>query len=248
MSAGGRKILAVIPCRYDSTRLPGKPLADICGKTMIERVYEAVSSADGIDRVVVAADDERIADAVTAFAGQVMMTSRDHKNGTSRVAEVASRIECDYVLNVQGDEPLLDARSLGELAGALSSGGVLSATLCCEISDPAQIDSTAVVKVVRAQNGDALYFSRSRIPFPRVSGSAKVYSHIGVYGFERGFLDTVAALPQTPLAEAESLEQLKILESGYAMRVVETAYPPRGPSVDTPEDLAIVRKIFSRMV
>ena len=244
----GKKVLAVIPCRYDSTRLPGKPLADILGKPMIRHVYEQVSRAEKLDAVVIATDDERIVDAVRAFGGRVELTSREHANGTSRVAEVAARNDCDYVLNVQGDEPLLDPRSLDELAEGLLLEGVKSATLCCSIEDEASLSDPATVKVVRNLAGDALYFSRSRIPFVRDASGIKTFAHIGVYGFEKNFLAPVAGLPQTPLAEAESLEQLKVLENGYAMRVIETKYPPRGPSVDTPEDLARVREILARVV
>lgn len=241
------KILAVIPCRYDSTRLPGKPLADIGGKPMIQRVCERVSLAESIGGVVVATDDPRIAAAVSAFGGRAEMTSKDHPNGTSRVAEVAARNDCAYVLNVQGDEPLLDPRSLDELALALTNGA-RAATLCRAVQDEESLSSPSVVKVVRGLSGDALYFSRSPIPFARNAGAARTFAHIGIYGFEKAFLETFVRLPQTPLAEAESLEQLKIMEHGYALRVIETRYPPAGPGVDTPEDLERVRKILAEMV
>ena len=246
--ASDKKILAVIPCRYDSTRLPGKPLADIGGKPMIQRVYERVSRSTMIGEVIVATDDGRIADAVRAFGGRAEMTSPDHPNGTCRAAEAASRVECGFVLNVQGDEPLIDPRSLDELATALIHGGAPAATLCCAVHDEGAIDDPSLVKVTRSLEGLALYFSRSRIPFPRNAGAAPVYAHIGVYGFDRAFLEMYTRLPPTPLAEAESLEQLKILEHGYALRVIETKYPPAGPGVDTPEDLERVRKILAEMV
>ncbi len=242
------KVLAVIPSRYDATRLPGKPLADIHGKPMIQHVYEAVLRAKSIDTVAVATDDERVMEAVKAFGGQSYMTSRDHISGTSRVAEVASLAafaDFGYVLNVQGDEPLLDPRSLDELVSGLTNDGVQSATLCYAVCDEAALASPACVKVVRGLSGDALYFSRSTIPFMRNRTGLAVYGHIGIYGFEKNFLKAFAALPQTPLAEAESLEQLKILENGYRMRVIETTFPPRGPSVDTPEDLECVRRILA---
>lgn len=243
-----KRVLAVIPCRYGATRLPGKPLADILGKPMIRRVYEQVSLAKKVDAVVVATDDERIAEAVRSFGGRAELTDRDHANGTSRVAEVAARGDCEYVLNVQGDEPLLDPRSLDELAEALLEGGAASATLCFQIRDGAALSDPAAVKVVRNLAGDALYFSRSQIPFVRNETGLGVYAHIGIYGFGRNFLETFARLPGTPLAETESLEQLKILENGMSMRVIETKYPPRGPSVDTPEDLERVREILAGMI
>lgn len=249
MSGGAdKKILAVIPCRYGATRLPGKPLADILGKPMIQRVYELALRAEMVGGVVVATDDERIAAAVRSFGGRVELTAGDHASGTSRVAEVAARSDCGYVLNVQGDEPLLDPRALDELAKALLDGGVESATLCYPIRDEASLSDSATVKVVRSLAGDALYFSRSQIPFVRSQTGGAIYAHIGVYGFEKNFLAAFARLPQTPLAETESLEQLKILENGMAMRVVETKYPPKGPSVDTPEDLARVREILAGMI
>lgn len=243
-----KKVLAVIPCRYDATRLPGKPLADIHGKPMIQHVYEQASRAKKIDDVVIATDDERIVDAVRAFGGRVELTSKEHANGTSRVAEVAARNDCDYVLNIQGDEPLLDPRSLDELIDGLVQEGVKSATLCYAVDDEASLAAPAVVKVARNLAGDALYFSRSQIPFVRNATGVKIYAHIGIYGFEKDFLATVSRLEQTPLAETESLEQLKILENGHAMRVIETEYPPKGPSVDTPEDLAKVIEIMAGMV
>lgn len=247
IEALSRRIIAVIPCRYDSTRLPGKPLSDIGGKPMIQHVCERVSLAESISEVIVATDDSRIAEAVRAFGGRAEMTSKDHPNGTSRVAEVAAGIDCACVLNVQGDEPLLDPRSLGELAQPLLRGA-RAATLCCAIGDDESLSSPSVVKVVRGLSGDALYFSRSPIPFARNAGAARAFAHIGIYGFEKAFLETFVRLPQTPLAEAESLEQLKILEHGFPLHVIETKYPPEGPGVDTPEDLERVRKILAEMV
>jgi len=241
------KILGVIPARYASTRLPGKPLADICGKTLVQRVYERASRSSLLDRLVVATDDERILKAVHAFGGDAMLTSPDHPNGTCRVAEAAEMFEGDIVLNIQGDEPLLDPLMVGEVAQVLiDDESAHSSTLCVPVADPALLSDPSVVKVVRDLRGFALYFSRFPIPFIRSEeGAPPVYEHVGIYGFRREFLSRYVTLPPTPLSLAESLEQLKILEHGYSMKVAVTAAKREGPSVDTPEDLEAVRRIVA---
>lgn len=239
------RILGVIPARFASTRLPGKPLADICGKPLIRHVYERALRSSLLDRLVVATDDRRIFEAVEGFGGMAVMTSPDHPNGTCRAAEVAEAMETDLVLNIQGDEPLLDPRMIDEVAGALEADETAdSATLCAPLGDPASLTDPNTVKVVRDLRGFALYFSRSPIPFPRVRGACQPYVHIGIYGFRREFLLRYAALEPTPLSTAESLEQLKIIEHGYSMKVVVTEADQAGPSVDTPEDLEAVRRIM----
>jgi 3-deoxy-manno-octulosonate cytidylyltransferase (CMP-KDO synthetase) len=238
------KILGVIPARYASTRLPGKPLADICGKTLIQRVYERASRSSLLDRLVVATDDERILNAVRTFGGEAVLTSPDHPNGTCRAAEAAGMFDGEIVLNIQGDEPLLDPMMVDEVARILEEDeSVPSSTLCSPITDPALFADSSAVKVVRDLRGFALYFSRSPIPFCR--NESTIYEHIGIYGFSREFLNVYASLPQTPLSTAESLEQLKILEHGYSMKVGVTAAGRKGPSVDTPEDLEAVRRILA---
>ena len=244
-----KKILGVIPARWGSTRFPGKPLADLCGKPMIRYVYEHAKSAKSLFDVAVATDDERICNAVLAFGGRAVMTSADHPNGTSRAEEALrkrsaeSGIEYDAVINIQGDEPLLDAIMIDEVAEALSEPGVSFATLCRPLSKADQ-GNPNVVKVVMAQNGDAMYFSRSLIPYPRHESSVPFYQHIGIYGYTSEFLRRYAELPMTPMAEAESLEQLKALEHGYKIRVKVTSCKENGRGVDTPEDLEEVRKIL----
>ena len=244
LSGSRRNILGVIPARYASTRLPGKPLADICGKPMIRHVWERARLSKSLSAIVVATDDPRVCDAVRAFGGEAVLTSPDHPNGTSRAEEAARGRDAWAVINIQGDEPLLDPLMIDEVAGALAEPGVEFATLCRPLLDEADRADPNTVKVVLAQNGDALYFSRSLIPYPRHEPAVPVYQHIGIYGYSMAFLRRYAELPMTPLAEAESLEQLKALEHGYRIRVRVTAsaLPSRG--VDTPEDLEAVRDIL----
>ncbi|MGI6253549.1 MAG: 3-deoxy-manno-octulosonate cytidylyltransferase [Aminivibrio sp.] len=237
------KVLGVIPARYGSTRLPGKPLADIQGKTLIRRVYERASLSKALHRLLVATDDARIMEEVKSFGGNCVLTSPDHPNGTCRSAEVAQNEGADIIINIQGDEPLLDPLMIDETTELLRTGDAVSSTLCEPMEDEKSISDPNVVKVVMDQLGYALYFSRSSIPFPRVKGAATVYRHIGIYGYRRDFLFTYAALPATPLSEAESLEQLRILEHGYKMKVGVTK-GRCGPSVDTPEDLKKVRELI----
>lgn len=244
-----KKVLGVLPARYASTRLPGKPLLDIAGKPMIRHVYERALSAKLLDECVVATDDERIFEAVRSFGGLVQMTAPTHPNGSCRVAEVAAKSDATHIINIQGDEPLLDPRALDELIGAmLQDETVLSATLCTPILDQASVHNPNVVKVVRGLNGNALYFSRSPIPFARNAEGLTIWEHLGVYAFTRDFLQVFVSLEETPLSLAESLEQLKVLEHGYAMKVIPTLYPPQGPNVNAPEDLETVRRLMSGMV
>ena len=244
-----KKILGVIPARYASTRLPGKVLADLCGKPMIRHVYERALRAGCLTELVVATDDRRVFEAVRAFAGDgaAVMTSPDHPNGSSRAAEVLKSRDADAVINIQGDEPLLDPAMIDEVAEALFSGpDVVCSTLCRPLRDEADRENPNAVKMVLGQNGDALYFSRSPIPYPRSTPRVPVYEHIGIYGYRSGFLRRYADLPMTPLAETESLEQLKILEHGYRLRVAVTRCGGAGPSVDTAEDLEAVRRMLER--
>lgn len=244
----GKKILGVIPARYASTRLPGKVLADICGKPMIRHVYERALRAKCLTELVVATDDRRVLEAVRAFAGEgaAVMTSPDHPNGSSRAAEVLEGRDADAVINIQGDEPLLNPAMIDEVAEALFSGpDVVCSTLCRPLRDEADRENPNAVKVALARNGDALYFSRSLIPYPRNTPRLPVYEHIGIYGYRADFLRRYVALPMTPLAETESLEQLKVLENGYRIRVAATRCGDAGPSVDTAEDLEAVRQLLA---
>jgi 3-deoxy-manno-octulosonate cytidylyltransferase (CMP-KDO synthetase) len=240
------RAVAVIPARFASSRLPGKPLAEIAGRPMIEHVYRRAADARGIDAVVVATDDERIAAAVEGFGGIVRLTQSEHRTGTDRIAEIARDLSCEILINVQGDLPLIEPGMISEVVQPLlTDPTVKMSTLRQATSDAADVASPHVVKVVVDAQGDALYFSRSPIPFRRDPG-AEIYKHIGLYGFRRDFLLTFAALPQTPLERAESLEQLRALEHGYRIRTVTTRY--ESIEVDTPEDLERVRQLMATRV
>ncbi|EFW29851.1 3-deoxy-manno-octulosonate cytidylyltransferase [Selenomonas artemidis] len=239
------KVLCIIPARYASTRLPGKPLRDIAGKPMIVRVYERALRARLVQDVVVATDDERIRAAVEAHGGRAVMTRADHATGTDRLAEVAARMtDYDLIINVQGDEPLIEPSVIDALVEPFLADETLTmATAKTEIMDGAEQENPNNVKVITDKSGNALYFSRARIPYARVPG-AKVYKHIGIYAYRRDFLLAYARMAQTPLELSESLEQLRALENGYRIRVVETDAVFIG--VDTEEDLAAVNEAYRR--
>jgi 3-deoxy-manno-octulosonate cytidylyltransferase (CMP-KDO synthetase) len=233
-------IVVVIPARYHSSRFPGKPLADIAGHSMIEHVYTRATALPDVDAVVVATDDDRIAEAVERFGGLVRMTRSTHRTGLDRVAEVAADMDCDIVVNVQGDEPLLEARMIAEVVEPLNHDRALRiSTLRRQISDPADANNPHVVKVVVDLEGNALYFSRSSVPFVH-DATLPVFKHIGLYAYRRAMVCELASLPPTPLEIAESLEQLRAIEHGVRIRVIETHYDSIG--VDTPEDLERVRR------
>ena len=239
------KAIAVIPARYASTRLPGKPLLDICGKPLIQHVWETVSRARGLDEVVVATDDARIAHAVQAFGGKVCMTSPDCRSGSDRVREVAASLAADVYVNVQGDEPLLEASAIERLRDVFTENvSVQVATLCSSISEE-QARSPHQVKVIRDHAENALYFSRAPLPFVRESGeSTEFLGHVGIYAYRADALRGFASLPFSPLEQAEKLEQLRFLQAGIAIRVLEV--PPMGVGVDTPEDLERVRAVVRK--
>ena len=238
------KILCVIPARYASTRLPGKPLADIAGKPMICRVYDRAVQAKCLSEVVVATDDQRVQQAVEAHGGKAMMTAKDHPTGTDRLAEVAAAYpDIDLIINVQGDEPLIEPSIIDALAAAFDSDADLKmATVMTEITDEAEQMNPNNVKVVTDRNGYALYFSRSLLPYPRYRKGVPVYKHIGIYAYKREFLLHYAKMAPTPLEETEALEQLRALENGYRIKVIRTDH--RFVGVDTAEDLAMVNKIY----
>lgn len=253
-----RNAVAVIPARYGSTRFEGKPLADILGKPMIQWVYEAVCQAKGLDEVLVATDDERIRQGVLAFGGQVVMTSAAHRTGTDRVAEVARSLEAEIVVNVQGDEPLIKGALIDEAVRVLLSGPEIPmASLMTPMREVEEWLNPNVAKVVVDQDGFALYFSRSPIPFPRdlhptitsprPFGNRRrlphaVFKHIGLYVFRRPFLLRFSRMKPTPLEQLEKLEQLRALERGYRIRMAVVDYEP--VCVDTPDDL---KKVIARM-
>ena len=241
------KILCVIPARYASTRLPGKPLANIAGKPMIQHVYERASQARRPAKVLVATDHELVYQAVTDFGGQVLMTSPDHPTGTDRLAEVARACpEYDLIINVQGDEPLIEPAVIDQLAAAFDDEPELVMATLATVMAEDEYDKPSAVKVVTRRNGHALYFSRSLIPYPRVPAvELPVYKHIGIYAYRRDFLLTYAALAPTPLERTESLEQLRALEHGYNIKVLLTDFQSVG--VDTPEDLERVNHILQEV-
>jgi 3-deoxy-manno-octulosonate cytidylyltransferase (CMP-KDO synthetase) len=235
-------VVAIIPARYNSTRLPGKALADIGGRPMIEHVYRRAAEAKGVDAVVVATDDQRIADAVHAFGGVVRMTRASHRTGTDRIAEVAAELACDIVVNAQGDEPLIDPAMISAIVAPLTAdASIVMTTARRKLTDPDDFRNQHIVKVVTDPRGDALYFSRAPIPCGADPTATPAYVHVGLYGFRRDFLLRFAALPQTPLEMLESLEQLRALEHGYRIRTVVTEHHSIG--VDTPQDLERARRI-----
>lgn len=240
------KVLCVIPARYASTRLPGKPLKDIAGKPMVVRVYERASQAGLVNETLVATDDERIKTAVEAAGGKAMLTRADHATGTDRLAEVAEVYpDVDLIVNVQGDEPLIEPGLIDQLAGLFANEPDLKmATVKTEMKDEAEQKNPNNVKVVCDKAGYALYFSRSLMPYPR-KGGCPVYKHIGIYAYRRDFLLHYAKMEPTPLEQAESLEQLRALENGYRIKVVETKAKFVG--VDTVEDLERVNEIYRNM-
>ncbi|MCC6730788.1 MAG: 3-deoxy-manno-octulosonate cytidylyltransferase [Chthonomonadales bacterium] len=241
---GGPRVVGVIPARLAATRLPNKPLLEIAGSPMIEWVWRRALAARRLDDLYIATPDRAVLDAVGAFGGKAIMTSDRHRSGTDRIAEAARNIPCDIVVNVQGDEPLLDPGYVDRAAEALLDDPALEmASLMCPCPTE-EVDNPATVKVVCALNGDALYFSRFGVPFRRSDRETVVpMQHIGLYAYRREFLFRFAALPPTPLERAESLEQMRVLEHGHRIRLVAV---PRAPlSVDTPEDLKKVRRILA---
>jgi len=211
---------------------------------MVERVYRRAAAARGVSAVLVATDDARIAAAVARFGGACVMTRPDHASGTDRIAEVAQGLSCDIVVNVQGDEPALDPAAIEAAVAPLAAdASLMMGTLGAPLDPAADLQNPNAVKVLVDQHGFALYFSRAPVPFRREPGEAlaSVLRHVGLYVYRRDFLLTLASLPRTPLERLESLEQLRALEHGYRIKVVETAYT--SASVDTPEDLERVRRM-----
>lgn len=239
-------VMAVIPARYASTRLPGKPLSSILGRSMIERVFERVRRAGKVSEVIVATDDERIRAAVEAFGGEAIITRADHLNGTERVAEVAIHREAAIYINIQGDEPLIDPQAIDAVAEAmLEDESVQIATPCSLIRQKSDIMEPNVVKVARDFDGNGLYFSRAPIPWVRDSSgsvAARHWKHIGLYGYRRDALLEYPMLPPGELERLEQLEQLRWLENGYRIRTVETEYD--AVSVDVPADIPRVEDLI----
>ena len=246
MNSDSANVLAIIPARFASTRLPGKPLASIAGKPMIQHVVERVRRAQLVKSILVATDDERIKRAVEGFGGQAILTRPDHRTGTDRVAEVAAHVAAEIYVNIQGDEPLIDPGTVDAvLAAMLEDDSVQIATPCTAITQPNEIMDPNVVKVARDFDGNGLYFSRAPIPWVRDTNTtvaARHWKHIGLYGFRRDTLLEFPTLPPGELEHIEQLEQLRWLENGFRIRVVETDYD--AVSVDIPADIERVEKLI----
>ena len=242
------KVIVVIPSRYASTRLPGKALVQLAGKPMVQHVYERAKRAQTVHRVMVATDDQRIIDAVTAFGGEARMTRSDHRTGTERIAEVAVHEPGDVFVNVQGDEPLIDPVAIDTAVGALlEEPQAQISTVATAIRHAGDIMDPNVVKTVLDFDGNALYFSRAPIPWIRDTQQklhVKYWKHLGLYVFQREALLEFPTLPQGELEKIEQLEQLRWLENGWKIRVAEVAHD--AVSVDVPEDVARVEKLMQK--
>jgi 3-deoxy-manno-octulosonate cytidylyltransferase (CMP-KDO synthetase) len=242
------RTVVIVPARYQSTRLPGKPLLDIHGVPMVVHVARRAAAVRGVDRVLVATDDQRIADAVHRHGGAAVMTRGDHPSGTDRLAEVAATLDCDLVVNVQGDEPVIAPQMIEEAVAACAADPSLPmASLRRRIERPEEFHDRNVVKVVVDRQDNALYFSRSPVPFARDAAghfpAGLAFKHVGLYVYRRGILLRLASLPPTALERVEALEQLRALEHGIRIRVVETGWDSVG--VDTPDDLERVRRLLA---
>ncbi|MCK9604117.1 MAG: 3-deoxy-manno-octulosonate cytidylyltransferase [Candidatus Omnitrophica bacterium] len=241
-------VIGVIPARYSSSRFEGKVLADILGKPMIEYVWERAKQARLLDDLIIACDDERVADVARKFGAKVAMTSKSHACGTDRISEVVNPLEVKIVINIQGDEPLIHPTMIDSVAQALLDDSDISiATIIRRIEDHQAVTDPNVVKVVIDKNNFALYFSRAAIPFLSTNSEVKspvYYKHIGLYGYTKDFLFTYKNLPVSNLEKIESLEQLRVLEEGFRIKVVETRFDTVG--VDTIEDLEKVRHYLER--
>jgi len=240
-SNNGLVVIGVIPARYGSTRLPAKALAMIHGKPMVQHVYERCLKSKLLNEVLVATDDKRIFDAVINFGGNVVMTSKKHKSGTDRIGEAVKNIKCDIVVNIQGDEPMIAPDNIDKaIKPLIQDKGINVATLCISISDKKEISNPNVVKVVLDSNSNALYFSRSVVPFNRDNSSADYYKHIGLYVYRKDYLMKLIKMKPSKLELIEKLEQLRVLESGEKIMVIETKIDSH--SVDTLADLKKLRK------
>lgn len=239
------KTSIIIPARYASTRLPGKPLIKIGGKSIIQWVYEKAKQAKSADEVVVATDDKRIYDEVVSFGGLVRMTSPNHKCGSDRIAEIVSGdANIGIAVNVQGDEPMIDPESIDKAIEAIKESDADISTLIRVIKDKEEITNPNVVKCVVSKSGMAMYFSRSPIPYERNEGKSPVYAHIGLYAYKSDSLLKMTKMEQTPLEMSESLEQLRALENGMRIKTVVVGYSPVG--IDTEEDVENFKKIIEK--
>jgi len=238
------KVIAIIPARYRSSRFPGKALADIFGKPMVYWVYTRVAKSQLLDQCVVATDDKRIVEACEQYNIPVIMTSEEHVNGTERVAEVARMKDADIIINVQGDEPLITPETVDVVVKALQDDPTLEYVQAAKrIEQLTDLVDATVVKIAVAQDGRALYLSRSPIPYPRATHGYAAYKHIGVYGYRAKFLFEFVAMGESPLEKIEGIEQLRALEYGRVLKIVEVQHDT--VSIDTPADLERIKKEYA---
>jgi 3-deoxy-manno-octulosonate cytidylyltransferase (CMP-KDO synthetase) len=240
--------IGVIPARLGSTRLAKKVLLDICGKPMIQHVWESAKKAKALDDVIIATDDEAVLNAAKRFGAKTVLTSVDHKSGTDRVVEIVNPLDVRVVVNIQGDEPLIHPSMINELAMALlNDNNLVMATLAKRIKDEKEVHDPNIVKVVLDKEGFALYFSRAPIPYNREPLGGFLtqchYKHIGIYAYTKDFLFSFTNMSQSKLEQIEKLEQLRVLENGYKIKVIETKYETK--SVDTQADVDIVKSLMS---
>lgn len=242
------RIVGVIPARYGSSRFEGKVLADIAGKPMIQWVYERAKQSKTLDELFVAVDDPRVQSVVEGFGGKAILTEVHHKSGTDRIAEVVEKMAADIIVNIQGDQPLIDPNMIDEaVQPMIDNPEIQMSTLKREIEED-EFNDPGVVKVVVDEKDFALYFSRSLIPYPRYDENMRIYEHVGLYVYRKDFLLEISKMPQGYLEKIESLEQLRVLEKGYKILVVETKMDKAaGISVDTPEDLERVERLIDKM-
>lgn len=243
LHAASPRVAIVIPARFASTRLPGKPLLDILGKPMVQHVHERATEVSGVDEVVVATDDVRVAEAVRAFGGRCIMTSVNHPSGTDRLTEVIAHVDADIYINLQGDEPLVRPDDLALLRERMVQDTRIDVGTLFHAIDAREAGNPNNVKLVLSNHGDAMYFSRSPIPFDREGGQAHYRKHVGVYAYRRAVLQSYAQMPVPMLENAEKLEQLRLIAAGLRIRAFEVA--PTGPGVDTPACLERVRSLMS---
>ena len=242
------KVIGVIPARFASSRFPGKITANICGKPMIQWVYEQSNKSKLLDELFVAVDDERVLKCVEGFGGKAIMTGSNHQSGTDRIAEAVEKLEDCIVVNIQGDQPLFDPLMIDETVQPLLDDPALQMSTLKTKIDKEDYNDPAVVKVVVDENDNALYFSRSLIPYSRDNAEMDVYEHVGLYVYRKDFLLEISKLPQSKLEKIEMLEQLRVLEKGYKIKVIETKTDKiSGISVDTLEDLVKVEKLMQAM-
>jgi len=238
-------LIAVIPARFSSVRFPGKPLAMLSGKTIIRHVYERVSNSNLFQDVIVATDDERIAREVKSFNGKYKLTSPLHPSGSDRIAEVIADLDCDLVFNIQGDEPMIEPEPLAGLISVFGDASVQAGSLMTSITNQEDLQNPNIVKVVADNKSNAIYFSRSAIPFNRDSNvNVEYFRHIGVYAYRKQTLLDFVKLPPGKLEQIEKLEQLRLLENGITIRLVKTSY--QGFGIDTPEDLLKAERYLTR--